>query len=1292
MTDRISTILSTSSDWLLWFRSIKTLALNKGVWGYINPDQPEEPILPERPAYPFPSRIQGEATSILDLSPANRELYRDLLREYELQMREFDHVNKGLTLIHMIIQNSISQQNKRAIINTNSAYQSLRILRDKLAPTNEARKRDVIGRYHQLRAQGSSVRSPNLESYISQWENLYSEAQELDISEVNPPIRALYDFLEAIHTVQPYFSTLWHDKLIEKSERNEPIPTFYEVTKRFRDHIKLSPKRNSHMANIANATFMGQSDNPNARPRIPRNRPRKCPCQSEPNDGFHDFSECLYTNQSKRPIGWSPDPEAQKRFERANQNPGFKRAYENALQKFKTSQTTNLTVTMATVALATAQTTDSRSDWAFDTASNTHVCNDLSAFKDYTPRESKVLIGDTHAEILGFGTVLMKPSNCYGKQTTFELKDCAYVPKFHINILSAMKAKKAGIFYNSRVPCLEGLDGSKVCQIYETGGISLVRWGEYSLSAHFTMGNPYKSESFGQNDLPDRFSTLELEDSRKQTNQTSQTYQIQRSDQPIISKGSIELWHQRLGHPGIKALKHLEQATSGAELTNQSEELGPCETCLVSKSKRQISRRPIGRGDQPFETIHWDLIHMKRGMRNMNYISHIYDPMTHFHMAQTLQTKEQVSRSLNSMILLVKNQYRVSPKRVHSDNDLNLSEFIDQSEGLIFNTSPPDQPEQNPFSERSGGLIIMKSRLILVDSGIPMFLWPEVVSAATHILNRTPIRALDWKTPYEALYTALPEKPGYMTSKPDISNLKRFGCRAYTRIINIPRLSELDPDLGLEVKALTDSEINDLINSIEAESDESENAEMSLDLDDSRTLEDSADVLEPLENQEKEENEEYLEDSIGQDDIVLGDLPDSPPQSPVPPAPDVVIDNSQFKFDDYDDIMKPLGLKRQRSPSPDPEPSKIPRNYAILQAFSTDLGHKKLHKNDLPPPPANWREAVNSPFRDDWIRAAEVEYQQLTNMDTWTPVSIDSIGPDQRALPLKWVFTYKFDQSGFLSKFKARICVRGDLQPISDLDTRAITLGSRTLRVVLALVAAFDLEAVQLDAVNAFLNSQLDETVYVSPPPGLGPKNRVFKLKKALYGLRRAPFLWQREIGETLKRLGLDPIPEDPCVYVNEFMILVIYGKGRKSETSPLFDLSDQGSRRNDAISEYENSSKKVEKEALDLAEGLYRKDRSPLSPDQSEASKNTAPGRKSSEGQTVDLLIKQDSAYKSKLKHVDIHRHWLRQEVQNGSIQIQWVPTNQMIADGLTKRLTYQKHQEFMKHLNMEDISELSP
>jgi hypothetical protein len=79
-------------------------------------------------------------------------------------------------------------------------------------------------------------------------------------------------------------------------------------------------------------------------------------------------------------------------------------------------------------------------------------------------------------------------------------------------------------------------------------------------------------------------------------------------------------------------------------------------------------------------------------------------------------------------------------------------------------------------------------------------------------------------------------------------------------------------------------------------------------------------------------------------------------------------------------------------------------------------------------------------------------------MNTWTPVPKNSIDQAE-VLPLKWVFKYKFDDQGFLSKFKARICVRGDLQPISSLEIRATTLAARTLRIILVLAAAFDLES-----------------------------------------------------------------------------------------------------------------------------------------------------------------------------------------------------------------------------------------
>jgi hypothetical protein len=61
-----------------------------------------------------------------------------------------------------------------------------------------------------------------------------------------------------------------------------------------------------------------------------------------------------------------------------------------------------------------------------------------------------------------------------------------------------------------------------------------------------------------------------------------------------------------------------------------------------------------------------------------------------------------------------------------------------------------------------------------------------------------------------------------------------------------------------------------------------------------------------------------------------------------------------------------------------------------------------------------------------------------------------------------------------------------------------------------------------------------------------------------------------------------------------------------------------------------------------------------------------------------------------TKLKHVDIHRHWLRELVQDGGIKISWIPTAQMPADGLTKALPRQRHEAFIQQLELVDLSKL--
>jgi hypothetical protein len=59
-----------------------------------------------------------------------------------------------------------------------------------------------------------------------------------------------------------------------------------------------------------------------------------------------------------------------------------------------------------------------------------------------------------------------------------------------------------------------------------------------------------------------------------------------------------------------------------------------------------------------------------------------------------------------------------------------------------------------------------------------------------------------------------------------------------------------------------------------------------------------------------------------------------------------------------------------------------------------------------------------------------------------------------------------------------------------------------------------------------------------------------------------------------------------------------------------------------------------------------------------------------------------------TKLRHVDIHNHWLRQEAQGGRIAVDYTPTKRMIANGLTKALPRTEFKDFLKQVNLTDIS----
>jgi hypothetical protein len=73
---------------------------------------------------------------------------------------------------------------------------------------------------------------------------------------------------------------------------------------------------------------------------------------------------------------------------------------------------------------------------------------------------------------------------------------------------------------------------------------------------------------------------------------------------------------------------------------------------------------------------------------------------------------------------------------------------------------------------------------------------------------------------------------------------------------------------------------------------------------------------------------------------------------------------------------------------------------------------------------------------------------------------------------------------------------------------------------------------------------------------------------------------------------------------------------------------------------------------------------------------------------QTIRLVNADITLLQTKLRHVDIHNHWLRQEIQANRIKVSYTSTDNMIADGLTKTLSTQNHQRFVEQIGLVDIT----
>jgi hypothetical protein len=185
--------------------------------------------------------------------------------------------------------------------------------------------------------------------------------------------------------------------------------------------------------------------------------------------------------------------------------------------------------------------------------------------------------------------------------------------------------------------------------------------------------------------------------------------------------------------------------------------------------------------------------------------------------------------------------------------------------------------------------------------------------------------------------------------------------------------------------------------------------------------------------------------------------------------------------------------------------------------------------------PRSIKEAMNRPDWPLFQEAISTEMCAMTDKQVYDTVAHSEVPQGQRVLQSRMLLNIKRDADGRLVKYKARLVARGDQQSedLSFEELFAPTAASASFRALCARAAKKSYQIQQIDVSTAYLNADLLSDVYVRLPTELG--GDIWRLKKALYGLRQAAKQWNEKLSEVLLWLGFQQSSADPCLFFRFF-------------------------------------------------------------------------------------------------------------------------------------------------------------
>ena len=719
--------------------------------------------------------------------------------------------------------------------------------------------------------------------------------------------------------------------------------------------------------------------------------------------------------------------------------------------------------------------------WILDSGASNHMSPNLSSFGSFCPTSSlPVMTADgTPMPSTGVGTI---------DSPNLSLSNVYHIPKLTMNLVSVGQLCDAGYSVSF---------SSTFCHVQDPQSQKVIGTGR-------RQGGLYIMEKLNVPMVA--ASSVDLSSFRLSSDSSS-----------------FYLWHSRLGHVSGSRLKYL--ASTGKLGNLHCHDISDCSGCKLAKFSALPFNRSISSTFAPFDLIHSDVwgpspVITRGGSRY--YVSFI-DDYTRYCWVFLMKRRSDFFYIYNKFRAFVKTQHSTIIKCFRCDlggeyTSQNFGELLDL-DGTIHQSSCTDTPEQNGVAERKHRHIVETARSLLLSAYVPSEFWGEAVLTAVNLINKIPTSHCSGLSPFEKLYGCAP----------DYSSLKVFGCTCFVLRPRVER-TKLSPKSAICV----------FLGYGEGQKGYRCYDPVTKKLYVSRHvvfLEHIPFFSIPDSPHELTKSDLFNIDPFSDnDESVPSEAPcttDSVPPH-VPPVPIISTDAGTLPFDVPDappsHVATQAPAETVEPPSRYPKrPRKSTQSPDFVYSCYSDSFASFLSSVHCLSEPLSYKEAVLDPL---WQQAMVEELSALHQTDTWSLVPLPA---GKRAIGSRWVYKIKTRSDGSIERYKARLVAQGFSQQYGmDYDeTFAPVAKLTTIRTLIAVASVRQWHISQMDVKNAFLNGDLHEEVYMTPPPGVphGP-GEVCRLKKALYGLKQAPRAWFEKFTAVITSLGFIPSENDSALFI----------------------------------------------------------------------------------------------------------------------------------------------------------------